>query len=373
MNKHECISALAVAFAVALKVLALYGGLVFCDYYISDEYYYVTASSVLISRLLNANYTPPYTVEIVATNGTMTISVSVDSPMHPVIIVPAVDWRNLEHPGFAKLVYGLIHHATGSLQGLRLTLLALSAAAYGLFAYAVVCRYRLKGVFGLAVFILVDRLAIHYTYLAFLDTLMNTMLLLACATYLLGKRRLSLAFLSLSAMCKIPGVVPAIAFAGAEYRRSGLRSAVLFIVVPAVALVASYGINLMLATPGEIATAVLRIATLKGYTSCSTPLCLFAIEEEWGVAVLSPVLIWLWILVLFARALSGESVLIGERNLPLNVAILSILFTVATAAVRAIYVFYYLTPVALAPVAVAELVEHLYHFGCKKLVGRMNA
>lgn len=369
MKKLAIVAAVAVAIATVLKALTLYGGLVFYDYYISDECYYVTASSLLISRLLGTNYTPPYTIDFVVVNGTTTISISVGSWRYPVIAIPVYDWRNLEHPGFAKLVYGLVHHATGSLPGLRLTLLAVSATAYGVFAYAVTRRYGIKGVLGLAVFLLIDKLAIHYTYMAFLDSLMLVFLLFALSMYTLGRYRLSLTFLSLLSACKIPGVVSALAFAGAEYRRAGLRSAALFVSMPVLALLASYGLNLAVASPDEVARAVLGIATLKDYTSCSTPLCLFALEEPWGIVVFTPAFLWLWLAVLLVKSLDGEKELVSDRNLALNVALLNLLFTVTTAISRAIYVFYYLPAVATVPIAVAELVEHLYRFGHKQFIG----
>lgn len=364
--------AVAVATVIALKVFLFYRDILLHDVYISDESYYVVSSKLLTSRIFGFNYTPPYTVNLTVNNGTTTISISVGEWKYPAIGVPVYDWRNLEHPGLAKLIYGVIYIITGSLPGLRIALLLLSSIAYGVFAYAVVKKYWLHGVLALAVFLLVDKLVVHFTYLVFLDTLMITLLLLAVAAYMLGKRRISLVFLSLSAMCKIPGAVPALAFAGVEYKKHGLKKALLFLVVPTVALIASYGINMVFASPTEVINAVRSISTVRDYTSCATPLCLFALEEQWGFLVLTPPLIWLWIILLVARSLASEKELLMEKNIVLLVSLLNILFTVVTAITRAIYVFYYLPAAALSPVAVAELVEYLYRSRRNGLIGRLR-
>lgn len=371
MNRLALVVAIATAIAVVLKVLLLYRAFVFYDMYISDEFYYVPASNLLISRILGLNYTPPYVIEVVNVNGTPTISISVVEQL-PVLHIPLLDWRNLEHPGFAKLVYGLIYNLAGGLHGLRLTLLVASAVAYGVFAYAVTSRYRLKGVAGVAVFLLVDKLAIHYTYLVFLDTLMMLLLLVAYTMYVLGKMKLSVAFLSLSAMCKVPGLVPALAFTVAEYRRSrSVAKALPFIVAPAVSLALSYCINLVFASPSEITRAVLGAATVKEY-ACSTPLCLFTLEEPWGILVLTPPLLWLWLAILVVKVLAGEREIVNEENLALSIALLNMLFTVTVSASRAIYVFYYLPAVSLTPVAVATLIEYLYRLRQKRFIGRLG-
>lgn len=373
MSRLAVAVAIATAVALVLKVLLLYGVYVFYGRYISDEFYYVPASNLLVGRMFGLNYTLPYVIEVIDVNGTPTISISVVAHGLPTLFIPLIDWRNLEHPGFAKFVFGLIYSAVGGLHGLRLTLLAVSAVAYGVFTYAVTRRYHLKGIAGVAAFLLVDRLAVHYTYLVFLDTLMVSLLLVACSMYMLGRRRMSLVFLSLSAACKMTGLLPALAFAGAEYKESrSIRKAALFVVVPALGLLLSYGINLGIASPSEIVRAVLGIATVKEF-ACGTPLCLFALEEPWGFITLTPPLLWLWVAVLMVKALDGERELVNRDNLALNIALLNVLFTTAVSVSRAIYVFYYLPAVSLVPVAVAELVEYLYRFRQNRVIGRLNA
>lgn len=369
MSRLAVLVAVAVAVVVAVKPLLVAPGVLLSPVTVSDEVYYVPAGRFLVSRLLGLNYTPPYEVVVTAgESGTIHVNVTVHDPgVLPVNLLAVVDWRNLEHPAFAKLVYGAVLEATGgSIVSLRVALLLFSAVAYGLLAYVLVSRWRLLGVVGLAVFLIVDRLFVYFTFLVFLDTLMMAFFAVGLSLYLLGRRRGGLLALSLSAACKAPALALIVPFAIAERRRSGLWGALAFIVAPALALLASYGLNLVFASPQELARAVLGVARIRDW-ACFTPVCFFAMSEQWGLMELHPPMLWLWLLLPVLLALSGRRD-VGEEYLPLFIALFNILFVTVVSLSRAVYVYYYLPAVSLTPYAVAYVADTVLA-GVKRLEG----
>lgn len=358
-GKLPVIVGVVVFIVVLVKPFIIYQNTVFYGSYLSDEFYYIPAGMLLLSRITGIPYSPPYEVNISVVNGTTTISIDATRAEIPMIFLPGYDWRNLEHPAFAKLVYGVIYYLTGEQVSLfRIVLLVISSVFYGIFAYAVAKRFGLFGVAGIAMLLAVDRLTLWYSFIGFLDTLMVSFLLGAVAFYLLDMKKTSLTLLSLSAACKLPGVIPAIAFSITEYHRKSLKNAILFLIIPALSLVASYMINLVFASFSEIIRSVTAMSMIVDVSTC-TPLCLFALEENWGGIVLYPVFVWVWFGALFTKVLLNDR-LFTERNIATSIAVVYILFIVATAARRTVYVYYYLPVVALSSIAIAEILEFLY-------------
>lgn len=346
----------AVAVLAVAKALLLGWEAIFSTAMLGDECYYIQAAGLLVEKIAGAAALP-YAVSIEVVNGTPTLNVEVGQEGIGFLHLCIADYRNLEHPGFAKLVYGaVLSLAGGYLPALRLFLLVASAVSYGLLAYVLAGRCGWRAVPGLAVLLVFDKLAVYLSYLAFLDTPMLVFLNCGIALYLLKRKRLSLVLLSLAAACKSTGLVLALPIALSELRGSGLRRGLVFALVPALALGASYSINLLLASPQEVLLQVLSMLSIVG-DACRSPFCLFALEEVFGGMVLYPPLLWLWFVALVLMAATGEETLFSEDRVPASVAAVNILFTMIVWLRRPVYVYYYLPAVALLPFAVAIIIE----------------
>ncbi|MEM4787873.1 MAG: hypothetical protein QXV28_07840 [Ignisphaera sp.] len=349
---------ITVAVLAIAKALALGWEVIFSTAMLGDECYYIQASGLLMKKIIGVDALP-YNILLDVINGTPILNVEIKQNEFGFLHLCIADYRNLEHPGFAKLVYGVVLTlAGGYLPILRLFLLIASIMSYCLLVYVLANKCGWRVIPGLAVLLIIDRLTMYFSYLAFLDTLMLVFLNCGIALYLLKKKKLSLVLLSLATACKAPGLVLALPIALSEIRGSGFRRGLIFMLAPALALGASYSINLLLASPQEVLQQMFSMLNIVEDT-CRSPFCLFALKEEFGGIILYPPILWLWFVALALMTITGEDTLFSEDRVPVSVAIVNILFTMIIWFKRSIFVYYYLPAVALIPFAIAIIIEKI--------------
>ena len=323
---------------------------------VSDEVYYVSGAKFLLYKLgLVPVFSPPIKTSIETISGTVVISVS-EAGNSMLNILTTYDWRNLEHPALAKLLIGaLLLASSGSLVVARLVVLFFSLLAFFVLSFAVLKLRGWAGAVALGVFLLFDWTAVHFTYLLVLDTFMLMFLMLSTALFLDGRKWRSLAFLSLSVACKEVGLLASLAFAIYLYLRGRERDALLFFLVPVLALGASYSVNFLVASPHDVLKALSGLGVVEDPFACKLA-CFLGLRIAWGPFLFYPFFIWVWFAGMLVRIAEGRE---DSTLLPYFIGFLFIAGTVVISLARSVYVYYYAPVVLLSVFPLSDVVTYL--------------
>ncbi|MEM1582904.1 MAG: hypothetical protein QXK89_10435, partial [Candidatus Bathyarchaeia archaeon] len=152
--------------ALIAKSLIFSSHVLFSPRYISDEVYYVPAGKYFMYKFgFLPEFKPPVSVTVREVGGTSIFDcIPLESEAAGIVIhASAYNWANIEHPAFAKLVYGVLICALGKLILLRLFLLAFSSVLFAFFFYTLISEYVIFGVISISVFLLLDGVVYHFT------------------------------------------------------------------------------------------------------------------------------------------------------------------------------------------------------------------
>lgn len=242
---------------------------------VSDEQYYIYSGRYHMYSLgLRGTFRPPCEANVSYAGGVFYIEATIESGAGGVNVLGCLyNWLNPEHPAPGKALFGLLDTYLG-LPGVRASLLAVSAAVFGLYVYVAA---RLYGAYALASAAVVLALGGSYpllAFLAFLDTPMLWFTMLHLALYASGRRVLSAAALGVAAAFKEQAAALALPLA-LQALASGDRGLLAALAASlASGLLAGYAPYILL---GQ-ASLALHVAGLDG--------CSFACAEpapSWGV------------------------------------------------------------------------------------------
>lgn len=352
MNRNKLATLLSLAFVTAILIKVLFFSYIFSSNFIFDEVYYVTASRYIYHLLgLYPEFHKPIEANITKSGNTIIIEASANSLPVLNIGLSSYNWINIEHPILGKLIIGALLLATGdNLVLVRIILLACSLLVLFFFSRKVVLKYGSMSLVGMAIVALFDWVYYHFTYLAVLDTLMIASLLVTLY-FLIDERYLtSVAFMSLSVAFKEVAMVFAVGvFLYMTLRRKWKKS-LMFLLVPLVALLASYGANAVFTDLRTVLNALTGLTLVLDPFAC-TNLCLLPLEYVWGIFKLYTPLVWIYFVGVLCLALkeSKKGSLSDAEYIPYFMAFVYILFLAVVALKRAIYPFYYAPLIAMLP------------------------
>lgn len=190
--------------------------------------------------------------------------------------------------------------------------------------------------------------------------------LLLSLSFFLSKRRGTLLFLSLAVASKEIAVIFTFPFALFLYLcRKEKRRAISYIIVPVIALLLSYMLNLIFASPIEIINKIRGMVWVFDPFACKN-LCLFSLKEEWGPFILFPFLVWIWLFGVVVKMMEKKE---DEWIVPYFLAIIYILCITFISFSRAVYIYYYAPIVCLTAVPFADVFLFCKNF-FKALNGR---
>ncbi|MEM2734566.1 MAG: hypothetical protein QXJ19_07400 [Candidatus Bathyarchaeia archaeon] len=343
--------------ALIAKSLIFSSHVLFSPRYISDEVYYVPAGKYFMYKFgFLPEFKPPVSVTVREVGGTSIFDcIPLESEAAGIVIrASAYNWANIEHPAFAKLVYGVLICALGKLILLRLFLLAFSSVLFAFFFYTLISEYDIFGVISISVFLLLDGVVYHFTYLAFLDTLMLSLLLLSVSMFLRGNMYAAIP-LALTAASKETAVVFTIPFSIFLFLRGKRRWALIYLFAVICACALSFALNMVAASPSQIVETIFGMSRIFDPYACKN-ICLLSLREEWGIFILYPALLWLWLagIVIKLREEPGRETWL----LPYLISLTNMAFVASASFLRSVYVFYYAPALALSPILIADLTKY---------------
>ncbi|MEM1587282.1 MAG: hypothetical protein QXX99_07550 [Candidatus Bathyarchaeia archaeon] len=370
-GEWRLIVTVALAGALLAKSLIFSSYILFSPRYISDEIYYVSAGKYFMHKLgVLPEFKPPISAGIITTNGTVTFDyMPLESEAVGISVrASSYNWANIEHPALAKIVYGALICILRNIILLRFALLIFSLVIFSLFFYTLISKYDMLGVASVAIFLLLDGVVHHLTYLAFLDTLMLALLVLSITMFLRGDKRAVIPFMFMAASKEV-AVVFAIPFSLFLFLRREVRWALIYIFVATYACAFSFALNIVAASPFQIIETVAGMSRIIDPYTCKSA-CLLSLREEWGMFILHPALLWLWF--------PGLAVKMKERPkqdvwlLPYFLSLTSIIFVALVSLIRSVYVFYYAPALALSPIAIADIIKYFATSSFPSLTSKLS-
>lgn len=363
---RRLVHAIAVLLPVAVVVVKalLVPPTIFTELPISDEVYYVKVGGYVLYRLGLLRDEPTMPCDIVPAHisfegDTVVLDVSLPQNASTFQLLPVPAGLGLTpvvvRPALPSLIFSLKWVAGYAVA--RAVMLALSCLALATFTYALIRRYGPLSSVAVATVYAVDGLAFRLSYVMMLDSPMVSFTLLASSALMLGRRRLAILFLSLSAASKEVGLIPVAAFALYELvGRRSLRGAVVVSAAGAASLVLSYLLNVIVAPVETVVYSLLHPPIT--FDATCRDLCLLQLYSEWGVFSLFTPFVWVWVVASLLRGLREK-----RDDDPVNAvyatSLFVVLFVALVSTARAVYNFYYAPCVALSPIAVVDVVGSL--------------
>jgi len=344
---------------VVLILRAVLCGYILSPQLLSDETYYVTSAKYIfylvgVLRNFTLSGASPENISVENVNGTPRIHISVNltEPVGWIQLLPNIqlyNWLNIEHPIFAKLVYGALVITLGVIGG-RIMLLALSAISVFLFLREIVKRYRLYAVPAIIVFVALSNVYLHLMYLYFLDTFMITFLLLTMWSIMRDDHSKATIFMMLAIASKeiaIIYLVPLLIFVALKKKE---RTTLLYILSIVVGLIIGYAPYLLFTSLDSLLRSIIGMAGIKDPFACRA-LCLFDVEARWGLFKIYMIpFLWIW----FALPLLIK---FAEREMmPLYfTGIFALVVYAVISFSRSVYIYYYgfLEPLSVLPMVSA--------------------
>lgn len=358
VSKWRLIATIALISVFFIKSIIFSSSILFNSQYISDEIYYVSAGKYFMYKLgVLSEFKPPVLVKTVTVNGTVAFDCTPLESEAIGVTIHAVtyNWANIEHPAFAKIIYGALIYALGKLALLRITLLIFSSIIFAFFFYTIISKYNLLGVVSIALFFALDGVVHHFMYLAFLDTLMLTFLILSITMFLRGNKYAVLP-LAFAAASKEVAVIFTIPFSLLLFIRKEIKWVFIYFLITTCMCAFSFMLNIVAANLSQIIEVIIEMSRISDPHACKN-LCLFSLRENWGMLTLYPVLLWLWFI--------GVVIKIKEKSirdvwlLPYFLSLTNISFVALVSLLRSVYIFYYVPALSLSPIIIADVTKYL--------------